>query len=99
MTMYNPPTNVPHCIINAFPNKNDNFKLIGPQGSNLKRITEMLKVNYIWLHLDQNIIEVYGDEKKLQKAVKYFEKYLTTFYNKHCLVQTYEHQDKRQKCN
>ena len=99
MSTYNPPKDVPNCFINAFPNKNDNFKLIGPQGNNLKRITEMLKVTYIWLHLDKNVIEIYGDEKKLPKAIRYFEKYLTKFYKKHCIVQTYDHQDKRQRYN
>lgn len=99
MSAYNPPIGVPHCVINAFPNKNDNFKLIGPSGNNLKRITEMLKLNYIWLHIDKNVIEIYGTEKKLEKAVRYFNKYLTTFYNKHCIVQNYEHQDKRQRYN
>ena len=99
MPVYNPPIDVPCCCMNAFPNKNDNYKLIGPKGNNLKRITEMLKVDYIWLHLDRSIIEIYGNEKKLQKAMKYFEKYLTTFYKKHCVVQNYEHQDKRQKYN
>ena len=97
MSAYNPPKDVPRCCIVAFEKINENLKLIGPEGSNLKRITEMLKVDYIWLHLDKGIIEIYGNEKKLSKAVKYFEKYLKTFHQKHCIVQTFEHKDKKRK--
>ena len=85
MAGYNPPKDVPHCEISAFSSKFDNVKLIGHQGSNLKRITDMLNLKYVWVDLTRNIIEIYASTPaKLEKSKKYFDKYLQKFYDKHC---------------
>jgi len=85
---YDPPKDVPSCTIPAYVDHGANVKLMGPNGSNLKRITEMLNLNYVWLNMRSNTIELYGNENKLEKATKYFKKYLETFYVKHCSKQS-----------
>ena len=87
MPGYNPPKNIPRCVIPAYVDRKANIKLIGPQGSNLKRITDLLKLDYVWINLESNSIELYASETKLEKAQKYFKKYLQTFYEKHCTKQ------------
>ena len=82
--LYDPPKDVEHCEVPAFLNKIDNIKLLGPQGSNFKRITEMFNIKYLWLDLHKNIIEIYCNSKKQMKVKKYLEKYMATFYEKHC---------------
>lgn len=84
MPGYNPPQNIPHCVLPAYVDKMANIKLIGPQGKNLKRITDLLKLDYLWVNLNLNTIEIYASESKLEKAQKYFQKYLQSFYEKYC---------------
>tara|TARA_B100001996_G_scaffold381560_1_gene371241 strand:- start:391 stop:687 length:297 start_codon:yes stop_codon:yes gene_type:complete len=97
MSGYNPPANTPYCHIPAFLRKEDNKKLIGPKGSNFKRITEMLKLDYIWLDFNKNVIEAYGTEQRLEKAKKYFEKYKDSFFERHCMTNNNTHVMKKQK--
>lgn len=97
MSGYNPPSNTLSCQIPAFLRKDDNKKLIGPHGSNFKRITEMLKLDYLWLDFSKNVIEAYGTEQRLEKTKKYFEKYKETFYEKHCMSNNNLHVYKKQK--
>ena len=85
MPSYDPPKDIPKCIIQAYPETINNLKLIGPNGSNFKRISEMLNLKYLWLDINSNTIEIFGNEKKQQKAIKYFTKYLPTFYAKNCI--------------
>ena len=95
MLEYDPP-DIEYCEIPAFLRKNDNLKLLGPQAGNFQRICKMLNLKYLWLDLNKNVIEIYGNLKKQEKTKKYLEKYMLNFYNKHCTKNS-SHQSKRQK--
>lgn len=83
MPPYDPPT-THYTEINAFTNNLDNFKLIGPKGSNFKRLTILLGVNYIWWNMERNVIEIWGPYNKMNSSKKYLSKYMHRFYEKHC---------------
>jgi hypothetical protein len=92
--MYDPPQGIPRCDIPAYLHWKDNLKLIGPNGDNFKRITEMMGLKYLWMDMNKNVIEIYGTPTKLHKAQKYLYKYMNTFFDKHCKIQ---HSHKKQK--
>ena len=83
MPPYNPP-NTHYCHCKAYDNTIDNLKLIGPNGSNFKRLTTKLKIEYIWWNIEKNIIELWGPEEKLTHSYDYMNKYMIRFYNNHC---------------
>ena len=83
MPPYNPPS-THYCEMNAFPNASDNFKLIGPKGHNFKRLTVLLRVEYMWWNMERNVIEIWGPYAKMNSSQKYLSKYMTKFYKKHC---------------
>ena len=83
MPPYEPPSSH-YCEINAFTNAHDNFKLIGPQGHNFKRLTVLLGMNYLWWNMERNVIEIWGPFSKINSAQKYLSKYMSRFYNKYC---------------
>ena len=94
--MYDPPKDVPFCDIPAFLDYKDNLKLIGPDGSNFKRISEMLGVEYLWLDFNKAVIRIFASERKLLKAQAYFDKYLIKFFDKHC-SNKHQHLSKKHK--
>ena len=83
MPPYDPPS-THYCEINAFTNAQDNFKLIGPQGHNFKRLTVLLGLQYIWWNMERNVIEIWGPYSKMNSSQKYLTKYMARFYTKHC---------------
>ena len=83
MPPYEPPTSH-YCEINAFTDPSDNFKLIGPNGHNFKRLTVLLGLNYIWWNMERNVIEIWGPYSKIVSSPKYLTKYMGRFYDKHC---------------
>jgi hypothetical protein len=83
MPPYNPPS-AHYCEINAYTNPTDNFKLVGPQGHNFKRLTEKLGIEYLWWNMERNVIEIWGDYSKMNSSHKYLSKYMKRFYSRHC---------------
>ena len=70
--------------IPAYKNKNANIKLMGFKGSNLKRISEILNIDTIWIDLEKGVLRVYTESsKKFKNATKYFGKYLENNYDKY----------------
>ena len=83
MPPYDPPS-AHYCEINAFTNPGDNFKLIGPDGHNFKRLTLKLNVEYIWWNIERNVIEIWGPYSKMKYSQEYMNKYMHRFHEKHC---------------
>ena len=83
MPEYNPPS-THYCEINAFTSPSDNFKLIGPNGHNFKRLTNLLGVQYMWWNIERNVIEIWGPYSKMSSSQKYMSKYMTRFHEKYC---------------
>ena len=54
------------------PNINKNLMkyVIGKKGCRFNEITESSGVKYIWYKKDENIIEIWGDPKKLDSAIQ-----------------------------
>ena len=55
---------------------------IGREGCHLKRITELSKCEYLWYDFKRNVIEVWGREHRLPKAVKMLKKRIASFEEK-----------------
>ena len=94
MPPYNPP-NTHFCQTQAYENKTDNLKIIGPKGSNFIRLTKKLNIQYLWWNTNTNVIEIWGSEEKLDNAKSYLNKYMVRFFQKHCCND--ERQTKRLK--
>ena len=77
MPDYNPP--------NAFYTQisvPDNIKpevFIGKEGCHLKRITELSGCEYLWYDFNRNVVEVWGKEHRLPKALKMLRKRIASF--------------------
>jgi hypothetical protein len=52
---------------------------IGREGCHLKRMTELSKVDYLWYDFKRGVIEVWGKESRLPKAVKMLNKRIESF--------------------
>ena len=52
---------------------------IGREGCHLKRITELSKCEYLWYDFKRHVIEVWGKESRLPKAVKMLNKRIASF--------------------
>jgi len=52
---------------------------IGREGCHLKRITELSKCDYLWYDFKRSVIEVWGKESRLPKAVKMLTKRIASF--------------------
>jgi hypothetical protein len=52
---------------------------IGREGCHLKRMTELSKVDYLWYDFKRGVIEVWGKESRLPKAVKMLNKRIASF--------------------
>ena len=67
--------------IPAYEDKTANIRLMGFKGENLKRITDILNIDNIWLDLENSVLRVYTQSsKKIKKTKKYITKYLSKFY-------------------
>jgi len=63
--------------------KKSNIKFMGYCGKNIKRIQELLKLDNIFLELDENIIKIYSNNmKKIIKTKKYIYKYFKKHFCK-----------------
>jgi hypothetical protein len=52
---------------------------IGRDGFHLKRITELSGCEYLWMDFDRLVIEVWGPERRLPKAVRMLERRIKSF--------------------
>jgi TolA-binding protein len=52
---------------------------IGREGCHLKRITELSKCDYLWYDFKRGVIEVWGKESRLPKALKMLNKRIASF--------------------
>jgi hypothetical protein len=55
---------------------------IGREGCHLKRITELSKCDYLWYDFKRGVIEVWGKESRLPKALKMLNKRIASFEEK-----------------
>jgi hypothetical protein len=52
---------------------------IGREGCHLKRMTELSGCDYLWYDFERAVIEVWGKERRLPKAVKMLTKRINSF--------------------
>lgn len=52
---------------------------IGREGCHLKRMTELSQCDYLWYDFKRGVIEVWGKENRLPKAVKMLNKRIQSF--------------------
>ena len=52
---------------------------IGREGCHLKHMTELSKCDYLWYDFKRGVIEVWGKESRLPKAVKMLNKRIASF--------------------
>ena len=52
---------------------------IGREGCHLKRMTELSGCDYLWYDFERAVIEVWGKERRLPKAVKMLNKRINSF--------------------
>ena len=52
---------------------------IGREGCHLKRMTELSGCDYLWYDFERGVIEVWGKERRLPKAVKMLTKRISSF--------------------
>jgi hypothetical protein len=55
---------------------------IGREGCHLKRMTELSRCEYLWYDFKRGVIEVWGKENRLPKAVKMLNKRIVSFEEK-----------------
>jgi len=68
MPDYNPPTNAFYSEV-QIPMYINPFKIIGRGGDNLIRITEESGCQYIWVDLKRKVVEIWGREETLARAI------------------------------
>ena len=73
MPEYDPPTNTHYTQI-SLPSSIKPEIFIGKEGCHLKRMTELSGCDYIWYDFKRCVIEVWGKEYRLPKAVKMLNK-------------------------
>lgn len=52
---------------------------IGNDGFHLKRITELSQCDYLWMDFNRNVVEVWGREHRLPKALRMLKKRMDSF--------------------
>jgi hypothetical protein len=52
---------------------------IGRDGFHLKRITELSQCEYLWMDFNRNVIEVWGRERRLPKALRMLQRRIDSF--------------------
>jgi len=52
---------------------------IGKEGCHLKRMTELSKCDYLWYDFERGVIEVWGKEHRLPKALRMLKKRIDSF--------------------
>ena len=75
---YSPPNTHYTQLYGLFENE-DMFKFIGKNGAHFKYLTEKLGVEYIWWNKENNIIEIWGPERKLFRAKEIMQIKLDAF--------------------
>ena len=73
MPEYDPPTNTHYTQIDL-PTSVKPEIFIGKEGCHLKRMTELSGCDYLWYDFKRGVIEVWGKEYRLPKAVKMLNK-------------------------
>jgi hypothetical protein len=66
---------------------------IGKEGCHLKRITELSNCEYLWYDFTRGVIEVWGKERRLPKAVKMLKKRIDSFEKPKTLNKCTEYRD------
>ena len=66
---------------------------IGKEGCHLKRMTELSNCEYLWYDFYRGVIEVWGKERRLPKAVKMLKKRIESFDKPHVLKKRTEYRD------
>jgi hypothetical protein len=56
--------------------------IIGKNASNFSRMSEKCNLNYIWYNKDTNAITLYGENDKMDEAVKYVKKVIEAYTRK-----------------
>jgi hypothetical protein len=77
MPEYDPPN--AHYTQIALPKHIKPEIFIGRDGCHLKRMTELSRVEYIWYDFKRGVIEVWGAENRLPKAVRMLNKRIDSF--------------------
>jgi len=80
MPEYDPPN--AHYTQVALPSHIKPEVFIGREGCHLKRITELSKCDYLWYDFKRGVIEVWGKESRLPKALKMLNKRIASFEEK-----------------
>jgi hypothetical protein len=57
---------------------------IGKEGCHLKRMTELSKCDYLWYDFKRGVIEVWGKEHRLPKALRMLKKRIDSFPDNKC---------------
>jgi hypothetical protein len=52
---------------------------IGKEGCHLKHMTELSKCDYLWYDFDRGVVEVWGKEHRLPKALRMLKKRINSF--------------------
>jgi len=77
MPAYDPPTNTHYTQV-ILPSSVKPEIFIGKEGCHLKRMTELSGCDYIWYDFKRSVIEVWGKEFRLPKAVKMLNKRISS---------------------
>jgi hypothetical protein len=80
MPAYEPP--IAHYTQVTLPKHIKPEVFIGREGCHLKRMTELSEVEYLWYDFERGVIEVWGKEHRLPKAVKMLNKRIASFEEK-----------------
>jgi hypothetical protein len=79
MPEYAPPVNAFYTEIDVL-NHVSPEKFIGREGFHLKRITELSRVDYIWLDFTRRVVEIWSHEERfLAKAVRMLKRRMDSF--------------------
>lgn len=76
--VYNPP-NCFYTQIEILLNESEMYQLIGKNGCNLKYLTRIMDLQYIWWNKNSNVIELWGKNYNLLSAKNYIQKYIDNF--------------------
>jgi hypothetical protein len=57
---------------------------IGKEGCHLKRMTELSKCDYLWYDFKRGVVEVWGKEHRLPKALRMLKKRIDSFPDNKC---------------
>ena len=76
MAKYNPPVAHYRHFIVEDSWKPHMPKIIGKAGCHFIRITERMNVNYIWYNSDENRVEIWGPENKIEQCEEVLKRHI-----------------------